>query len=77
MVKRHYGMSTDRYKLMHYYYDIDEWELYDLKSDPQELKNVYNDPAYASVGKYLHKRLSRLMKKYKDSEEIARSFLQN
>jgi len=77
MVKRHYGMSTDRYKLMHYYYDIDEWELYDLKSDPQELKNVYNDPAYESVRKYLHKRLSILMKKYKDREEIARSFLQN
>jgi hypothetical protein len=62
---------------MHYYYDIDEWELYDLKSDPQELKNVYNDPAYESVRKYLHKRLSILMKKYKDREEIARSFLQN
>jgi hypothetical protein len=70
-------MSTDRYKLMHYYYDIDEWELYDLKADPQEMKNVYNNPAYASVRKYLHNRLSRLMKKYKDSEELARSFLPN
>jgi arylsulfatase A-like enzyme len=77
MVKRHYGMSTERYKIMHYYYDIDEWELYDLKSDPQEMKNVYNDPAYASVRKHLHKRLTNLMKKYGDSEELAKSFLPN
>ena len=77
MVKRHYGMSTERYKLMHYYYDIDEWELYDLKTDPQEMKNVYSDPAYASVRKNLHKRLMKLMKKYKDSVELAKSYLPN
>ncbi len=46
MVKRHYGISTERYKLIHYYYDIDEWELYDIKSDPLEMRNVYNDPSY-------------------------------
>ncbi|MCJ7449656.1 MAG: sulfatase [Bacteroidales bacterium] len=75
MVKRHYGMSTERYKLMHYYYDIDEWELYDLQADPQEMKNVYNDPAYATVIKQLHKRLTKLMRKFGDSEELAKTFL--
>jgi arylsulfatase A-like enzyme len=75
MVKRHYGMSTDRYKLIHYYYDIDEWELYDRKADPLEMKNVYNDPAYASVKKKLHKHLDKLMKQFGDSEELAKSFL--
>lgn len=75
MVKRHYGMSTERYKLIHYYYDIDEWELYDIKADPQEMKNVYNDPAYASVKADLHKRLTKLMAKYKDSDALAKSFL--
>jgi arylsulfatase A-like enzyme len=75
MVKRHYGMSTERYKLMHYYYDIDEWELYDIKADPEEMKNVYNDPAYASVRKKLHKRLSKLMVQFGDSEELAKTFL--
>jgi len=75
MVKRHYGMSTERYKLIHYYYDIDEWELYDIKTDPQEMKNVYNDPAYASVKAGLHKRLTKLMAKYKDSDALAKSFL--
>ena len=75
MVKRHYGISTERYKLIHYYYDIDEWELYDIQTDPLEMKNVYKDPAYASVKADLHKRLENLMVKYKDSEALARSFL--
>jgi len=38
MVKRHYGIATERYKLMHFYYDIDEWEMYDLEKDPQEMR---------------------------------------
>lgn len=76
-VKRHYGISTDQYKLIHYYYDIDEWELYDRKADPQELKNVYNDPSYSSVKKHLHKRLTKLMKEFGDSEELAKTFLPN
>jgi arylsulfatase A-like enzyme len=68
-VKRHYGISTSRYKLIHFYYDIDEWELYDLKTDPNELKNVYNDPAYAQIRKNLTERLKQLRKKYKDNTE--------
>ena len=75
MVKRHYGISTERYKLIHYYYDIDEWELYDIKVDPLELKNVYNDPAYASVREDMHKRLKNIMIKYKDSDALAKTFL--
>jgi arylsulfatase A-like enzyme len=75
MVKRHYGISTERYKLIHFYYDIDEWELFDLQADPAEMKNVYNDPAYAGVKADLHKRLTAIMKKYKDSDVLARSFL--
>ena len=75
MVKRHYGISTERYKLIHYYYDIDEWELFDIKADPEEMKNVYDEPAYASVKADLHKRLTKIMAKYKDSEALAHSFL--
>jgi arylsulfatase A-like enzyme len=74
-VKRHYGISTDRYKLIHYYYDIDEWELYDIQADPLEMRNVYDDPEYISIKEDLHKRLDKLMVKYKDSQELARSFL--
>ena len=36
MVKRHYGVRTDRYKLIHFYNDINWWELYDLQADPSE-----------------------------------------
>jgi arylsulfatase A-like enzyme len=68
-VKRHYGISTDRYKLIHFYNDIDEWELFDLKKDPNEMKNVYNDPSYIEVKADLHKRLDNLRAKYKDDTE--------
>jgi len=66
-VKRHYGVRTERYKLIHFYNDIDEWELYDLKSDPDEMRSVYNDPAYADVVKDLTAELKRLRTQYKDT----------
>ncbi|MFD2969076.1 sulfatase family protein [Sphingobacterium bambusae] len=69
MVKRHYGIRTDRYKLIHFYYDVDEWELYDLEKDPNELRNVYDDPAYATVKKNMIQQLKKVRKKYKDSEQ--------
>lgn len=74
-VKRHYGIRTDRYKLIHFYYDIDEWELYDLQSDPDEMNNVINDPANAELVAELKEMLITLQKKYGDSEELARSYL--
>ena len=61
-VKRHYGIRTERYKLVHFYNDIDEWELYDLKNDPDEVRNVYNDPAYADTVKELTAELKQLRK---------------
>lgn len=68
MVKRHYGIRTDRYKLMHFYHDIDEWEMYDLVTDPQEMHNVYGDPEYAKIQSNLHQRLLALREKYGDSD---------
>jgi len=70
MVKRHYGVRTERYKLIHFYYDIDEWEMYDLEEDPSEMNNIYNDPNYAEVQKELHLRLKGLRTKYGDSDEL-------
>jgi arylsulfatase A-like enzyme len=74
-VKRHYGIRTERYKLIHFYYDIDEWELYDLKKDPDEMKNVYNVPAYQGVRDSLTNQLRLLQKKYLDSDSLALKFL--
>ena len=75
MVKRHYGVATERYKLMHFYYDIDEWEMYDLKTDPSEMKNIYGDPKYAKVQKMLHEKLSELRRQYGDSDENDQKYL--
>ena len=62
--KRHYGIRTDRYKLIHFYYDIDEWELFDLKNDPNEMNNIYDDPKYSKIKEQMHKKLSELRVKY-------------
>lgn len=75
MVKRHYAVVTKEYKLVHYYFDVDEWELIDRKNDPNELKNVYDDPAYADVKKELHAKLDALRAKYGDSSEISQDYL--
>ena len=60
-VKRHYGVRTDRYKLIHYYNDIDEWELYDLQEDPNELNNLYGKEGYRAVETELKNELQQLM----------------
>ncbi len=74
-VKRHYGVRTERYKLIHFYYDDDAWELYDLKTDPKELNNVYNSPAYADVVKETEAELRRLQKQYGDSDDLAADYI--
>jgi arylsulfatase A-like enzyme len=71
-VKRHYGVRTDRYTLAHFYHDVDEWELYDLKEDPLQLNSVYDDPAYADVVKELKAEIARLQKQYEVPEEDTR-----
>ncbi len=60
-VRPHYGVITDRYKLVHYYKpDVDDWELLDRVKDPLEVKNFYADPTYAVTVKELHAELNRL-----------------
>ncbi len=60
-VARHYGVITDRYKLVHFYEpEFNYWELFDLKQDPHELKSVYGRPEYAQAQKELEQELTRL-----------------
>ena len=70
MVKRHYGIRTGRYKLIHFYYDVDEWEMYDLEKDPAEMNNVYADEQYSSVRADMHGKLAAIREKYGDSDEL-------
>ena len=66
-VKRHYGVSTaDGWKLIHFYRDIDAWELYNLNEDPHELNNLYGKKGTEKVTKRLMKELRRLQKQYDD-----------
>ncbi len=66
MVKRHYGVRTDRYKLIHFYNDIDVWELYDLKNDPAEMHNIYGQEGTEEIVKQLKQRLAQLQEQYDD-----------
>lgn len=75
MVKRHYGIVTKEFKLAHFYYDVDEWELYDRSKDPKEMKNVINDPLYAETVIKLKDELAALRVKYKDSEKLDQKFI--
>ncbi|MBT8401042.1 MAG: sulfatase [Rhodothermia bacterium] len=68
MVRRHYGVRTHRYKLIHYY-EIGEWELFDLQEDPDELRSVFDDPAYADVLAEMRQRLAELRKQYDVPDE--------
>ncbi len=76
-VKRHYGIRTKRYKLIHFYYDIDAWELYDLKKDPNEVNNLYDDPGFAGIIEKLKAELQKLRKQYGDSDELEQKFLKD
>jgi arylsulfatase A-like enzyme len=75
MTRKHYGIRDKRYKLIHWYgkgeindKDIDSWELYDLKKDPTEINNVYNDKKYAKVKERLHILLEEKRKELKVTE---------
>jgi arylsulfatase A-like enzyme len=70
-VYAHYGVRTERYKLIYYYMETPEpptWELFDLESDPHELNNVFADPAYATVRSQLQAELHRLRAELGDTE---------
>ncbi|MBR9991377.1 MAG: sulfatase [Gemmatimonadetes bacterium] len=63
MVQRQYGVRTHTHKLIHYY-EIGEWELFDLARDPEELNSVYDEPAYATVVTSLKQRLYELRREF-------------
>ena len=68
-VRRHYGIRTDRYKLIHFYgHDVNAWELYDLRNDPHEMHNLYGQPGMEALQRQLHRRLELLQIQYDDPQ---------
>jgi len=78
----HYGIRTDDYKLIYYYgaglgvpgasdkVMEPEWELYDLRSDPDEVRNVADDPAYATIRAELEVKLAEYQAHYNDEPYV-------
>ena len=69
-VQPHYGVRTERYKLIHFWYK-DQWECYDLQNDPNEIKNIYNDPKAQDIVRQLKTELERIRKEVDDKDEYS------
>jgi hypothetical protein len=68
MVPIHYGVRTPRYTLA-YFPATDEWELFDLENDPQQMHSVYANPEYSATVTELKTELARLRTQYGDTVE--------
>jgi arylsulfatase A-like enzyme len=67
-VKRHYGIRTNDFKLIHFYNDVDEWEMYNLRDDPNELTNIFDKPEYKDKQAELMQLLKTMQQQYKDND---------
>src|SRR5688572_12452888 len=68
--RAHYGVRTETHKLIHYW-KKNQWELFDLRNDPKELRNAYHDPNQKEVVVRLKEELSRLRMELKDEDQFA------
>ncbi|NQU55158.1 MAG: sulfatase [Bacteroidetes bacterium] len=69
-VQPHYGLRNDRYKLAHFYYNIDVWEFYDLEKDPSELNNAIDEPAYKDIIAQMKLDLKAQMKHFDNDKSL-------
>ncbi|PKV62942.1 sulfatase family protein [Pontibacter ramchanderi] len=67
-VSPHFGIRTERYKLIRFYKRVESWELYDLEKDPQEMNNLYGQKGYEKITAKLRSQLREMIKKYEDDE---------
>ena len=68
--RAHYGVRTATHKLI-YYWKQDAWELFDLTTDPNEQRNLANDPASAAKLGELKLELARVKKEAKDDDQFS------
>jgi arylsulfatase A-like enzyme len=69
-VLKHFGIRTSRYKLIRFYEHKDFWELYDLKNDPNEMKNLYGQKKYQAISDDLKNQLLQLSLENKDETAL-------
>jgi len=67
----HYGVRTTTHKLI-YYWKKDQWEMYDVEHDPDELHNLYNDPTQQQTVAKLKEEMYRLKKELKDEDQFSK-----
>ena len=70
-VAPHFGIRTERYKLIRFYGAVNKWELFDLKDDPHEMKNLIGESSLKEIIKQLKMQLKELAGMYKDAEAIS------
>jgi len=68
--RAHYGVRTATHKLI-YYWKKDQWELFDLRSDPAELRNLYGQPGQEAITAELRATLARLRSDLQDDDRFA------
>ena len=69
MVSKHFGIRTDRYKLIRFYEGAENWEFYDLKKDPEEMRNLIDSKKHQSTIAELKQELKALQEQYQDKNE--------
>jgi arylsulfatase A-like enzyme len=74
--RAHYGVRTRRHKLIHFW-KKDQWELYDLKRDPNELDNLYGRPGQEQLTAELKSELQRLKRELRDDDQLANEQIPN
>jgi arylsulfatase A-like enzyme len=65
-VRKNRGIRTDRWKLIHFWEQPEEWELYDLQNDPDEINNLAARPEHAERIKQLRLKLEELRREVGD-----------
>ena len=68
--RAHYGVRTLTHKLI-YFWKKDQWELFDLLKDPNELHNLYGQPAFDGITATLKAELARLKRAVRDDDQLA------
>lgn len=67
-VSPHFGVRTKRYKLVRFYTRVNSWELYDLKKDPKEMRNLYGQKKYKKITAEMNSQLHKLIEQYDDQD---------